>query len=449
VSVASEVLAIEGGPHTIEPGRHRRWPDITPADHAAVTRVLESGELWGAYGVEVTALQEEWAAFCGVKHCLAVNSGTAALHCGCVAVGVGPGDEVIVPAFSFVATPMSVLHTGATPVFCDIEPDTFNIDPSKVEALVTDRTRALMPVHIHGVVADMDELKAIADRFGLAIIEDAAQAHGATYKGRSAGTLGACAAFSLNGAKNLSAGEGGLFVTDDADLYRAATRLAIFGEDTPRPGPGEVRSMWSHGTGWNYRTQEISAALARSQLTRLAAYNATAQRNARILTDGLEDVPGIIPPRIPANRESVYHRYRVRLDARELGFDGDPVEFRDRLLYALRAEGVAASTWQLLPLPALPAFRRSSAAPWSRVREREPLKPWHPDRYPRATRLLNESLVLGPEAQPLYVQEADLMHLYVDAFRKVLARVDVLLSADYEPVRVCPPIPAGELGVSQ
>lgn len=445
MSVASDLLAIEGGTPTIASGRHHPWPDITPEDHAAVKRVLESGELWGAYGTEVTALQEEWSAFCGAKYCLAVNSGTAALHCGCVAVGVGPGDEVIVPAFSFVATPMSVLHAGATPVFCDIEPTTFNIDPTKVEALITDRTRALMPVHIHGVVADIDALQAIADKYGLAIIEDAAQAHGATYKGRAAGTLGACAAFSLNGAKNLSAGEGGLFVTDDPDRYRAATRLAIFGEDTPRPGPGEVRSMWSHGTGWNYRTQEITAALARSQLQRLARYNETARRNAEILTTGLEELPGIIPPQVPDNRTSVYHRYRVRIDPAGLGFAGDPIELRDRLLYALRAEGVAASTWQLLPLPALPAFRRDSPGPWHPTSDDQPLKPWRADDYPEATRLLNQSIVLGPEARPLYVQDAEVIELYVQAMRKILARFDALLEADYEPVKVCPPIPDGAL----
>jgi dTDP-4-amino-4,6-dideoxygalactose transaminase len=445
LSVTSQLLAIEGGSPTIEPGRHRHWPDITPEDHAAVGRVLESGELWGAYGTEVTALQEEWAEFCGAKYCLAVNSGTAALHCACVAVGVGPGDEVIVPAFSFVATPMSVLHAGATPVFCDIEPEMFNIDLAKVEALITERTRALMPVHIHGVVAEMDALQEIADRHGLAIIEDAAQAHGATYNGRNAGTLGECAAFSLNGAKNLSAGEGGLFVTDDRDAYRAATRLAIFGEDTPRPGPGEFRSFWSHGIGWNYRTQELTAALARSQLTRLADYNATAHRNAEILTRGLTALPGIVPPHVPENRTSVYHRYRIRIDAKALDYEADPIELRDRMLYALRAEGVAASTWQLLPLPALPAFRRANPAPWRPDADEQPLEPWRPDHYPETTRLLNESLVLGPETQPLYVQDGELMALYVEAVQKVLARLDAVLHAEPRPVRVCPPIPQAQL----
>jgi dTDP-4-amino-4,6-dideoxygalactose transaminase len=441
----ANTLAIEGGDPVVPAGVHHRWPDITQADRDAIGEVLDRGELWGAYGVEVTALQTEYAEYCGTKHCLAVNSGTAALHCALVASGVRPGDEVIVPAFSFVATPMAVLHAGAVPVFCDIDPRTFNIDPARVEELVTERTAAIMPVHMHGVVADMEALGVIASRHGLAIIEDAAQAHGSTYHGRNAGTLGACAGFSLNGAKNLSAGEGGLLVTDDDDLFTAARRLAIFGEDTPRPKPGEVRAFWSRGVGWNYRIHEITAALARAQLRRLDTYNAQARRNAAILTAGLSELRGIEPPYLPEGLESVYFRYRFRFEPSDFGWDGDPVEFRDRLLYALRGEGVAVSTWQLLPLPAQPTFRRDQYHAWSPALQEQPLEPWDPGRYPEASRLLDQSLVLGPDQEPLYVQDEAVMELYLQAFTKVLDRIDVVLSADYEPVRVTPPIPAGEL----
>ncbi len=437
-------LAIEGGQPAVAPGVHHRWPDIQQADREAIEAVLDRGELWGAYGVEVTALQEEYAAYCGAKHALAVNSGTAALHCALVANGVKPGDEVIVPAFSFVATPMAVLHAGAIPVFCDIDPRTFNIDPALVEGLVTERTAAIMPVHMHGVVADMPALRAIAERHKLAIVEDAAQAHGSTLDGVRAGTLGASAGFSLNGAKNLSAGEGGLFVTDDADVFTAARRLAIFGEDTPRPQRGEVRAFWSRGIGWNYRIHEITAALARAQLKRLDGYNATARRNAEILDAGLGQLPGIEPPYVPDNVESVYFRYRFRFDPAQFGWEGSDVEFRDRLLFALRAEGVAVSTWQLWPLPAQPTFRRDSYYAWSPQVQEQPLKPWDPSAYPEASRLLERSLVLGPDQEPLYVQDADVMERYVEAFAKVLDRIDVVLASDYEPVRVTPPIPAEE-----
>jgi len=440
----ANLLAIEGGSPAVPPGVHHRWPDIQQADRDAIAAVLDRGELWGAYGVEVTALQEEYAAYCGAKHCLAVNSGTAALHCGLVANGVRPGDEVIVPAFSFVATPMAVLHAGATPVFCDVDPRTFNIDPALVEGLVSERTRALMPVHMHGVVADMEALRAIANRHGLPIVEDAAQAHGSTYHGVKAGTLGASAGFSLNGAKNLSAGEGGLFVTDDTDVFTAARRLAIFGEDTPRPQKGEVRAFWSRGIGWNYRIHEITAALARAQLRRLDGYNATARRNAAILDAGLGALPGIETPYVPEGLESVYFRYRFRFDPAAFGWDGSDVEFRDRLLYALRAEGVAISTWQLWPLPAQPTFRRDEYYAWSPQVQEKPLKRWDPSTYPEASRLLERSLVLGPDQEPLYVQDADVMERYVEAFAKVLGRIDAVLAADYEPVRVTPPIPDEE-----
>ena len=441
----AEKLAIEGGTPAIPPGTHRKWPDIRQEDHEALQAVLRRGELWGANGTEVTALQDEWASYVGTDYCLAVNSGTAALHCGVVAGGVGPGDEVIVPAFSFIATPMSVLHAGAVPVFCDIEPTTFNIDVSKIEERITRRTKAIMPVHIHGVVADIDEIQAIADRHGLAVIEDAAQAHGSKYKGRNAGTLGACAAFSLNGAKNLSAGEGGLFVTNDEQVHLAARRLAIFGEDTPPLEKGEFRAFWSHGIGWNYRTHELTAALARSQLRRLDGYNETARRNAALLTDGLRHIDGIQPPEIPDDRVSGFHRYRFRFEPAELGFDGPPVELRDRLLHALRAEGVAVSTWQTLPLPSSPVFRRGKFAAWHQDMEDESLEPWNADSYPETTRLLEQSLVLGPEMEPLYVQSTEMMQRYVEVFERVVSRLDVVFSSDYEPVRVRPPIPSANL----
>ncbi|ATY11243.1 DegT/DnrJ/EryC1/StrS family aminotransferase [Amycolatopsis sp. AA4] len=443
--VKSDLLAIEGGEPVVPAGAHRRWPDIVPADHEAVRRVLDSGELWGAHGTEVTALQDEYARYSGAQYVLAVNSGTAALHCALVAAGVNAGDEVIVPAFSFVATPMSVLHAGARPVFCDIDPSTFNIDPREAEKLVTERTSAIMPVHMNGLPADMKALRDIAQRHGLAIIEDAAQAHGSTYLGEPVGTMGVAGAFSLNGAKNLSAGEGGLFVTNDEGVFTAARRLAIFGEDTPRPKAGEVRAFWSRGIGWNYRIHEITAALARSQLKRLDAYNAQARANAAVLTKGLAGIRGIIPPQVPDGLESSFFRYRVCFRPSEFGWEGSDTEFRDRFLFALRAEGVAVSTWQLHPLPAQPVFRRDRYQAWRPEVDQLPLKPWDPGQYPETTRILEQSFVLGPDQEPLQVQSEDVMARYVEAFEKIVHRMGSVLSAEYQPVRVTPPIPQEEL----
>ncbi len=315
-------LAIAGGPPAVAPGSHVRWPQITDSDRAALARVLDSGELYGPNAPETVELEREWAAYVGARFALLTNSGTAALHCAVVAAGVRAGDEVIVPAFSFVATPMAVLQAGAVPVFCDIDPRTYTLDPRLIEERVTERTRAVMPVHAHGLPADMDEIRAIAARHGLPVIEDAAQAHGAMYRGVPVGRLGHAAAFSLNGSKLLAAGEGGLFVTDDETALRTARRLAIFGEDTPPTGPGQYRAYWSHGLGWNYRAHELTAALARSGLRRLDRYVATAQRNAEILTRGLAELPGFVPPEIPEDRTCVFYRYRIRIDpgrARLLG----------------------------------------------------------------------------------------------------------------------------------
>jgi perosamine synthetase len=434
-------LAVAGGTPAVPPGSHRPWPEITASDRAVVRRVLDRGELWGPNAPEVTALEREWADYVGVRFCLVVNSGTAALHCACVAAGVRAGDEVIVPAFSFVATPMAVLHAGGVPVFCDIDPVTHTLDPRRVQERIGERTRAIMPVHVHGVPADMDALRESAGRHGLALLEDAAQAHGATYRGARTGALADSAAFSLNGSKNLSAGEGGLFVTDDEEAFRAARRLAIFGEDVPPTRPGEYRAYWSHGIGWNYRSHELTAALARSQLARLDGYNEMAQRNAALLNAGLADLPGLEPPQVPDDRTCVFYRYRIRIHPTELGFDGPPLELRDRLLWALQAEGLAASLWQLLPLPAQPVFRRRRFAPW-RPGDDDELDPWDPAQHPETSRLLESSIVLGTATEPLFNQPSELMERYVEAFEKVLSDTDTLLTASYRPVQPRPPIPA-------
>ena len=428
-------LAISGGTPAVPHERHRRWPDVRPEDREAVLAVLDRGILCGPNAPEITALQKEWADYLGVRFCLALNTGTAALHCSAAAAGLRPGDEVIVPAVTFVASAMAMAHQGCIPVFCDVDPRTYDLDPERIEERITERTRAILPVHVHGLPADMDEIQAIAERHGLAVIEDAAQSHGALYKGRKTGTLGLCAGFSLNATKNLSGGEGGFFVTDDEEAFVAARRLSVFGEDVPPLEPGEFRSYWSYAVGWNYRSQELSSAFARSQLRRLDGYNATAQRNGEILTAGLSKLRGVTPPHIPGDRTHVYHKYRVRLEPAELGFDRPATELRDRVLQALRAEGVEAVVWQTLPLPAYPAFR-GELTPWHARRAGERLREWDPAEFPEASRLLDESLVLGSEGMPLFVQDASLMERYVEACEKVLANLEAVLAAPYEPVRI-------------
>jgi perosamine synthetase len=433
----TERLAIEGGHPTVAPGAHKPWPDITPEDHRAVSNVLKRGRLADPYLPEIVELEARYAAYCNRAHCVALGSGTAALHCALVAAGVNPGDEVITTAYSFSATGMAIRHAGATPVFADID-ETYNLDPDAIPPVITARTKAVLAVDIHGLPADMDRIGAIAGSYGLAVIEDAAQAHGATYHGRVAGSLGDSAAFSLNQSKPLQGGDGGLFVSDDPDAVRAVRRMSNFGEDIPTVGEGQTRAFWSHGTGYQYRLPAVSAALALSQFGRLDDYLATARRNAQVLTDGLLKLPGIDPPHVPDGLESSWWKYMVRPRPDQLGWSGDLTELRDRFIYALRAEIGIANTWQRRPLPALPAFRRPTGQPWT-LNLATGLLPWRPEDFPRTVAALDSAVVLGSERCPLYVQDEAVMAGYVAGIEKIVSRISIVLTCDYQPLKEVPP----------
>jgi perosamine synthetase len=433
--VGAKSLALGGGSKAVDSTLHRRWPEILPEDRQAITRVLDRNVLGGLNAPEVTALQQEYSKLIGSKHALALNSGTAALHCALVAAGVEPGDEVICPVYSFVASPMAIYHAGAVPVFVDIDRRTFNIDPALVEERITGRTKAIMVVHIHGLPADMDELLAIGRKHGLKIIEDYAETHATRYKGKCVGTLGFAGATSLNTSKNLSAGEGGLFITDDDDAIIAARRLCCFGEDLL---PLEQRKFWSYGIGWNYRTTEIVAAFTREQLKRLLSYNSTAQANATILDRGLKEIKGLIPPYVPSDRECTYWKYMVQIDINSLGLKASalkPHQIRDRIVNALKAEGCEPMVWQPHPLAAQPVFR-GKPRPWTRSHTRPDiaLKPWDPAEYPIASEILDTSFTLAHDNFQLYIQSGQLMEQYVEAVHKVFSNLDFVLAHPLEDI---------------
>ena len=202
-------LAIDGGTRVVPEGMVESWPPITQADKDAVLEVFDSGHLHGTSAPKALELQEKWAAYVGTKYALVTNSGTAAIHMGVAGAGIGPGDEVITSAFTYWSTAASILHHNAVPIFVDIDPQTFTIDPALIEERITEHTRAILPVHIHGMVADMDPINDIARKHGLIVIEDACQAHGAEYRGKKTGSLGDIGCFSCNRSKNLSGGAGG------------------------------------------------------------------------------------------------------------------------------------------------------------------------------------------------------------------------------------------------
>jgi dTDP-4-amino-4,6-dideoxygalactose transaminase len=417
-------LAIHGGSPCVPDGLKRRWPDIRQEDRTAILDVLDRGELTGITGVEATSLEREWADRLHVAHAVLFNTGTAAIHAALYAVGVQAGDEVITTAFTFSGTFQAVLHQGAIPVFVDIDPATYNMDPALIEACITPRTRALLPVHIHGLPCDMDAIMEIAQRHSLAVVEDAAQAHLATYRDRYAGTIGNAGAFSVQATKNLSGIEGGFVVADDPEVAAAARRIRTYGEDIADGsdlGGWYFRPYTVFSVGWNYRSNELTAAFARSQLRRLDEYTAIAQRNGRFLNEALAAIPGLQPPVEPADRTSVFHKYRVRFDVARLGVQVSPVEFRGRLLAALRAEGVDAVLWHTAPVTSFPVLQTHDGLghgyPWSLAPGSGKVNPAD---YPEAIALLDSSIVVCDEVHPIMNQPLELMEAYAEAFRKVL-----------------------------
>lgn len=411
-------LARHGGPKTVPDGLKKKWPEITQEDKDAVMAVLDRGILTGVHGPEATGLEREWAKFTGSNYVLSFNSGTAAIHSALFAADVNPGDEVITTAFSFSGTFHPILQQRAVPVFVDIDPRSYNLDPNQIEAKITERTKALLPVHIHGLPADMEQILALGQKYNLTVIEDACQAHGATYQGRMCGTIGAMACFSLNATKNLSGGEGGFLNTDNEEYWEKAKLIRTFGEKVLSEKE-KIRPYFSYTIGWNYRTQELPAAFARSQLKRLPHYNAIAQRNGHYLTQELSQINGLLPPYVPADRTSIYHKYRLRFDPKALGVTIPASDFRNKLIDALEAEGVEATLWHVTPLTSFPVFQQL---------HKEGYGHYDPEEYPEAIQLLNESIIVNSEAYPIFNQELELMEHYVAAFRKVFDNLDEVIA---------------------
>lgn len=423
----TEQLAINGGSPLVPKEKLVPWPQISDIDREKVKEVLDSGILAGAYAPQVQKLQEEFSHYLGAEYCIGVNSGTAALHMAVAAAGVGPGDEVITSAFSFLASATAPMHQGAIPVFVDIDPKTYNMNPHLIEAKINEHTKAIIMVHIHGLPADIEEIRDIAQKYNLALIEDAAQAPGAEYHGQKVGMWGDIAAFSLNQSKNFQAGEGGLFVTNNREYWLRADMVRMFGEQVKEK---ERRTYVAHTLGWNYRMPELTAAIARAQLTKLDKINENAQQNADILNAALEPIKGIIPPVSPKDRTHVYHKYRARLEPKELGIEIPPRIFRDKVLLALQAEGVPAVLWQTFPLPANPLFQRKEGFgkgfPWSFPGART--IDYCADEYPETIKLLDSSLVIGSEKYPLYAQPPETVRLWGEAIQKVFKRIDKVIN---------------------
>jgi len=334
---------------------------------------------------------------------------------------------VIIPSFTFLSSATAVLHHNAIPVFVDIDPKTFNIDPDKIEEKISPNTKAIVLVHIHGLPAEVDKINQIAKKHNLIIIEDACQAPGAIYHGKKVGNFGDMAAFSLNVTKNLAGIEGGLLVTNNREYRNQANMLRMFGEEIK---PEERREYNAYGMGWMYRTFGMPAAFTRSQLKRLDKYNANAQRNAEFLSKHLSEIPGIVPPFIPEDRTTVYHKYRVRLHPSELNIDIEGPEIRDKVTKALQEEGVDVVLWQSLPVPGQTLFQLKEGygkgCPWKCPFYGKKIK-YDIEDYPETVKLLEDSFVICSEQYPIYAQKLELMKYYVDAFNNVFDNLDEVL----------------------
>jgi perosamine synthetase len=274
-------------------------PYIGEAEKQAVMEVLDSGML--AQGPRTAKFEERFAQLCGVKHAIATSSGTTALHLALLAHGVGEGDEVITTPFTFIASANSILFTGAKPVFVDIDPETFNVDPQLIEKAITPRTRAIMPVHLYGYVCDMEALQAIAGKHGLAIVEDACQAVGATYRDKKAGSFGT-GCFSLYATKNVMSGEGGMITTNDDGIAEKCKMLR---------NHGMKRRYYHDMLGFNFRMTDLCSAIGLVQLDRLEDFTAKRRANAAYLNTKIESV---ITPKVKDGYGHVWHQYTVRVD---------------------------------------------------------------------------------------------------------------------------------------
>lgn len=282
-----------------------QYAGIQAQVEAAALGVLRSGHF--VLGPEVAALEEEFAAYCGTRHAIAVNSGTSALHLALLAAGVAAGDEVITTPFTFVATAAAIRYIGARPVFVDIDPATFTIHPSRIEKAITARTRAIIPVHLYGQMAEMDDILRIASKHGLSVIEDACQAHGATYRGSRAGSMGLSGCFSFYPGKNLGAyGEGGMIVTNSDEQARQMRMQRDWGQD---------RRYHHVLEGYNYRMDAIQGAVLRVKLRHLEAWTEARRSRARLYQKLLADSPFAVPQEAEGRRH-VWHIFAVRTRAR-------------------------------------------------------------------------------------------------------------------------------------
>lgn len=410
--------ALLGGTKT-RTERWPSWPVFDKTEEDAVLGVLRSGVWYRGNGKQVPAFEKAYAGVTGAKGCLATANGTSALFVSLASMGIGPGAEVIVPPYTFVATINVVMALHALPVFVDTDRETLQIDHRKIEAAITDRTAAIVPVHIGGSAANLDAILATAAKRNIPVLEDACQAHLAEWRGRKLGTWGKAGCFSFQASKNLNSGEGGAILTNDEELLE---RCYAF-HNNGRGRKAASLDFSYRGTGFNLRMTEFQGALLSAQMTRLEAQSARRSDNARYLTSLLREIPGIAPAReYEGCTRNAYHLYMFRYDPQK--FAGLP---RARFLKAMGAEAVPASGGYS-PLNKEPFLKTAmQTKAWEKIYSRQTLNEWEErNRCPENDRLceeavwLTQNMLLGPRSD---------MDQIAEAVRKIQAHAGELAKA--------------------
>ena len=398
-------LAIDGGSKSCDIS-WPSWPMWDDLERHALNAVLESGKWW--YGETVQRFEQDFAAFQDARYGVSASSGTAAQEIALSALGIGPGDEVIVPPYTFIATASAVMRVGATPVFADILPQNMCMDPADAARKITPRTRAIMPVHLGGHIADMDALGALCDEHHLALVEDACHSWGGKWKGKGTGAIGRLGVFSFQVSKNIASAEGGIVLTDDAELAEVVRSISNCGRSSGGAWYDHVR------VGTNARLTEFQAAILNAQLTRLEAHTLRREANGRTLNEGLRQIPGIIigedDPRITRR---AYHMYPIRLDLEKLGIT------RERFVAALTAEGVPASNGYTRPLYKMGAFTNPPEFANRHGNDHD----YTQDHCPVCEQICNDTVWLF---HTLLLADIEAMHDIVGAVSKVMQHADEL-----------------------
>tara|TARA_Y100000310_G_C20681601_1_gene816288 strand:- start:2055 stop:3377 length:1323 start_codon:yes stop_codon:yes gene_type:complete len=420
-------LAIFGGKPIIENEKAywNSWPIVNDKDIGDISKVIKEKQFSGRDSKYVKELENNFSRYNKSPYCVAFNSGTAAIHASLNALNIKEGDEVITTSFSFIASALPIIYCNATPVFVDIDYETFNIDPQLIEEKITNKTKAIVIVHFQGLPVEMDNIIKIAKKYKLKIIEDCAQSTGAEYKKIKVGNFGDYGAFSIMAEKQLATcGEGGLVTTNSREKRNNLNKIKMFGEAFDKMGN---RFYFSESLGYNYVLNPIQAKFASNKLKEYRKQINKIINNAKRLSKTLEKSSFIIPPKIPNSCKHVFHFYRITVDSSKSGLDIPTQNLRQAIQNVLEREGVSTRHYQTLPLPLQPVFREHLKS-----------KPKFED-YPNTKKAIENTLVIGGNGSaPHYFTNSALIDKYIEVFEKIEENKDKILEYS-KKIKLTPP----------